>query len=114
VLKELGIPKETCQYSCHYRVAPNGPEDSFLVTVQILDCKEVPKLHPFTNCEAESTITSVVQYVSRSTLRFMMCDAYERLKSGPYCLLPQALNTLENAKRQWEEAEGALIAEGGA
>ena len=43
----------------------------------------------------------------------MMCDAYVRLKSGPYRLLLRALNTFKNAKEQWEEAEEALITEGG-
>ena len=87
VLKELGIPREKCQYY-HCRVGPNGPEDYFLVTIQILACQEVPELQAFTNCEVESTITSIVQYVSWSTLQFMMRDAYERLRSGPYHLLP--------------------------
>ena len=79
VLVELSVPLEKCWYSCHYRVGPNGPKDYFQVTVQILACKEVPELQPFTNCEAESTITSIVQYVSRSALRFVMRDAYEHL-----------------------------------
>ena len=59
VLKELGVPREKCQY-CHCRVGPNGPEDYFLVAVQILACKEVHELQPFTNGEVESTITFVV------------------------------------------------------
>ena len=109
VLEELGVPREKCRYSCHYRVGPNGLEDYFLVTIQIFACKEVSELQPFTNCEAESTITSAVLYASRSALRFVMRHAYECLKSGPYHLLPRALNTLENAKGQWEEAEGAVI-----
>ena len=98
VLEELGVPREKCQYSCHCRVGPNGLKDYFLVTVQILACKDMPELQPYTNYEAESTITSVVQYASWSALRFVMCDAYKHLKSGPYRLLSRALNTLENTK----------------
>lgn len=68
VLQKLGTPIGTCKYSCHYRVGLNGLKDYFIVSVKILACKEVPELLPFTTCKVESTITKVIQYVSRSGL----------------------------------------------
>jgi hypothetical protein len=74
VLLKLGAPKGTCQYTCHYKMGPNGPEDYFTVSVEIRACKEVPELLLFTTCEAESIVTSVVQYASWSALRFVTCE----------------------------------------
>jgi hypothetical protein len=52
----------------------------------------IPVMCAFETLEVENSIASCVQSVSHTALRSVMRDAHDYLKTGPYRLLPAALD----------------------
>jgi hypothetical protein len=49
-------------------------------------------LHAFEEVAVETSVAACVQSISRTALRSVMRDAHDYLQTGPYRLLPRALN----------------------
>jgi hypothetical protein len=49
-------------------------------------------LHAFKEVAVETSVAACVQSISRTALRSVMRDAHDYLQTGPYRLLPHALN----------------------
>jgi hypothetical protein len=63
-----------------------------MVHLKVLASEFIPVLHAFETLEVENSIALCVQSVSRTALRNVMHDAHDYLKTGPYRLLPTALD----------------------
>jgi hypothetical protein len=92
VLDSLGVPTEQIEYVCRGEPGPNGFKGHIVVHLKVPASEFVPVLRAFETLEVENSIASCVQSVSRIALRSVMCDAHDYLKTGPYCLLPIALD----------------------
>jgi hypothetical protein len=92
VLDSLGIPTEQIEYVCRGEPGPNGFKGHIVVHLKVPASEFVPVLHAFETLEVENSIASCVQSVSRTTLRNVMRDAHDYLRTGSYRLLPGALD----------------------
>jgi hypothetical protein len=52
----------------------------------------VPVLHAFEEVAVETSVAACVQFVSRTALHSVMRDAHDYLQTGPYRLLPHAID----------------------
>jgi hypothetical protein len=107
VLDSLGVPTEQIEYVCRGEPRPDGFKGHIMVHLKVPTSEFVPKLHGFKTLEVENSIASCVQSVSRTTLRSVMRDAHDYLKTGPYRLLPAALDLNRFSKPQITAADRA-------
>jgi hypothetical protein len=77
---------------CRGEPRPNRFKGHIVVHLKVPASEFVPVLRAFETLEVENSITSCVQSVSHTALRSVMCDAHDYLKTGPYRLLPAALD----------------------
>jgi hypothetical protein len=92
VLDSLGVPIEQIEYVCWGEPRPDGFNGHIVVHLKVLTSEFIPVLRAFETLEVENSIASCVQSVSRTALRSVMRDAHDYLKTGPYRLLPAALD----------------------
>jgi hypothetical protein len=92
MLDSLGVPTEQIEYMCRGEPRPDGFKGHIVVHLKVPTSEFVSMLHAFETLEVENSIASCVQSVSRTTLRSVMCDAHDYLKTGLYRLLPAALD----------------------
>jgi hypothetical protein len=92
VLDSLGVPTEQIEYVCRGEPRPDGFKGHIVVHLKVPASEFVPVLRAFETLEVENSIASCVQFVSCIALRSVMRDAHDYLKTGPYCLLPAALD----------------------
>lgn len=92
VLDSLGVPIDQIQYMCRGEVGSKGFKDHIVVRLLILASTYVPILHAFETLEVENSIGTCVQSILRPALRCVMRDARDYLQTGPYRLLPAALD----------------------
>jgi hypothetical protein len=92
VLDSLGVPTEKIEYMCRGEPRPDRFKGHIVVHLKVPASEFVPMPHAFETLEVENSIASCVQSVSRTALRSVMHDAHDYLKTGPYHLLPAALD----------------------
>jgi hypothetical protein len=92
VLDSLGVPTKQIEYVCRGEPGPDGFKGHIVVHLKVPASEFVPVLRAFETLEVENYIASCVQSVSRTALRSVMRDAHDYLKTGPYRLLPAALD----------------------
>jgi hypothetical protein len=92
VLDSLGIPTEKIKYVCRGEPGPDGFKGHIVVHLKVPASEFIPVLCAFETLEVENPIASCVQSVSRTALRSVMRDTHDYLKTGPYHLLPAALD----------------------
>jgi hypothetical protein len=92
VLDSLGVPIEKIEYVCWVEPRPYKFKGHIVVHLKVPASEFVPVLHAFETLEVENSIASCVQSVSRIALHSVMCDAHDYLKTGPYRLVPAALD----------------------
>jgi hypothetical protein len=77
---------------CWGEPGPDGFKGHIVVHLKVPASEFVPVLRAFETLEVENSIASCVQSVSRTALCSVMRDARDYLKTGPYRLLPAALD----------------------
>jgi hypothetical protein len=92
VLDSLGVPIEKIEYVCWGEPRPYEFKGHIVVHLKVPASEFVPVLHAFETLEVENSIASCVQSVSRIALHSVMRDAHDYLKTGPYRLVPAALD----------------------
>jgi hypothetical protein len=92
VLDSLGVPTEQIEYVCQGEPGPDWFKGHIVVHLKVPASEFVLVLHAFKTLEVDNSIASCVQSVSRTALRSVMRDAHDYLKTGPYRLLPAALD----------------------
>jgi hypothetical protein len=92
VLDSLSVPIEKIEYVCCGEPGPDGFKGHIVVHLKVPASEYVPVLHVFKTLEVENSIALCVQSVSCAALRSVMRDAHNYLKTGPYLLLPAALD----------------------
>jgi hypothetical protein len=92
MLDSLGVPIEQIEYVCRGEPRPDGFKGHIMVHLKVPASEFIPVLRAFETLEVENSIVSCVQSVSRTALRSVMHDAHDYLKTGPYRLLPSALD----------------------
>jgi hypothetical protein len=107
VLDSLGIPTEQIEYVCRGKHGPDGFKGHIVVHLKVPAGEFVPVLHAFETLEVENSIASCVQSVSCTALRSVMRDAHDYLKTGPYRLLPAALDLNRFSEPQITAADRA-------
>jgi hypothetical protein len=92
VLDSLGVPTQQMEYVCRGEPRPDQIKGHIVVHLKVPASEFIPMLRSFETLEVENSIASCVQSVSRTTLRSVMRDAHDYLKTGPCRLLPAALD----------------------
>jgi hypothetical protein len=92
VLDSLGIPTEQIEYVCRGEPGPDGFKGHIVVHLKVPASEFIPVLCAFETLEVENSVASCIQSISHTALRSVMCDAHDYLKTGPYHLLPAALD----------------------
>ena len=107
ILDSLGVPTEEIEYVCRGEPGPDGFKGHVVVHLKVPASEFVPVLRAFETLEVENSIASCVQSVSRTALRSVMRDAHDYLKTGPYRLLPAALDLNRFSEPQITDTEHA-------
>jgi hypothetical protein len=92
VLDSLGVPTEQIEYMYRGEPGPDGFKGHIVVHLKVPTSEFIPVLCAFETLEVENSTASCIQSVSRTTLRSVMRDAHDYLKTEPYRLLPTALD----------------------
>jgi hypothetical protein len=92
VLDSLGVPTEQIEYVCRGEPGPDRFKGHIVVHLKVPASEFVHVLCAFETLEVENSIASCVQSISFTALRSVMRDAHDYLKTGPYRLLPAALD----------------------
>jgi hypothetical protein len=92
MLDSLGVPTEQIEYMYRGEPGPDGFKGHIVVHLKVPASEFIPVLCAFETLEMENFIASCVQSVSCTTLRSVMRDAHDYLKTEPYRLLPAALD----------------------
>jgi hypothetical protein len=92
ILDSLGIPTEKIEYVCRGEPEPDGFKGHIMGHFKVFANEFVPVLRAFKTLEVENSIALCMQSVSRPAFRSVMRDAHDYLKTGPYRLLPAALD----------------------
>ena len=108
VLDSLGVPTEKIEYMCRGEPRPDGFKGHIVVHLKVPASVFVPMLRAFETLEVENSIASCMQSVSCTALRSVMHDAHDYLKTGPYHLLPAALDLNRFSKPQISAADHAM------
>jgi hypothetical protein len=111
VLDSLVVPTEKIEYVCRGEPGPDGFKGHIVVHLKVLASEFVPVLRAFETLEVENSIASCVQSVSHIALRSVMRDAHDYLKTGPYRLLPAALDLNRFLEPQITSADHAACDE---
>jgi len=111
VLDSLGVPTEQIEYVCRGEHGPDGFKGHIVVHLKVPASEFVPVLRAFETLEVENSIASCVQSISRTALRSVMRDAHDYLKTGPYRLLPAALDLNRFSEPQITAADRAACDE---
>jgi hypothetical protein len=107
VLDSLGVPTEQIEYVCRGEPGPDGFKGHIVVHLKVPASEFIHVMHAFETLEVENSIASCVQFVSRTALRSVMCDAHDYLKMGPYRLLPATLDLNRFSEPQITAADRA-------
>jgi hypothetical protein len=107
MLDSLVIPTEQIEYVCRGEPGPDGFKGHIVVHLKVPASKFVPVLRAFETLEVENSIALCVQSISRIALRSVMHDAHDYLKTGPYRLLPAALDLNRFSEPQITAADHA-------
>jgi hypothetical protein len=93
VLDLLGVPTERIMCVCRGKAGPDILlQGHVIVHLWVPASAYVPVLHAFEEVAMETSVAACVQSVSRTALYSVMRNAHDYLQTGPYRLLPCALN----------------------
>jgi hypothetical protein len=93
VLDSLGVPTKGITCVCQGEARPNGLlQGHVVVHIWVPASAYMPVLHTFEEVAVETSVAACVLSVSRMALRSVMRDVHDYLQTGPYRLLPCALN----------------------